>query len=95
MVAASKTLQLLSTAPALLQAGVLRRKALVAHLSTLTGEDNTLLQERREIEELMEAFNRGDDQVCEIGSLKWHGLLQGKLSLVNNGDAWMSINYSA
>ena len=95
VVAAGKKPLVLSTAAAFLQAGALRRKQIIADPSTSAGEGEKLLQECREIEELIEAFKRGEKQVCENWEFEMTWIVARKAILVNNGEAWMSTKYPA
>lgn len=93
VVAAGKKPLILSTIVAFLQAGVLRRKMVLADPHTPDSEGETLLQQSREIEELIESFKRGDDQICENWDFEMTWIVARKCILVSKGDAWMAAKY--
>ncbi|MCJ1263855.1 hypothetical protein MMC22_003725 [Lobaria immixta] len=95
LVAAGKKPLILSVVAELLGAGLVRRKAAIGDSSTPTGEGETLLQESREIEELIEALKHGGHQIRENWEFEMTWIVARKAILVNKSDAWMSVKHPA
>ena len=92
-IALSKTAAIHNAAVALLQAGVIRRKALVEASSVQKFEAEKLAREKQEIEELIEAIKCGDDQVADNWDMEMTWIVARKAITVNEGEAWMSAKY--
>lgn len=94
-VAAGKKPAIFSAAVVLLQESALRRKRIVADVSTPSCESEKLLIEIEEIEKLIEAIKCGEDQACNNWEIELTWIIARKALLVNNGDGWMSAKHPA
>ncbi|MCJ1404061.1 hypothetical protein MMC11_007286 [Xylographa trunciseda] len=92
-IARGKKAGIQTAAVALLQAGVNRRKALVENSSLPKSEAEKLAKEKQEIEELIDAVKRGDNEVSDNWDMEMTWIVARKAIIVNEGEAWMSAKY--
>jgi len=93
VIALGKKVGIQTAAVALLQAGVIRRKALMENLSLQKFEVEKLAKEKHEIEELIEAIKRGDSQVSDNWEMEMTWIVARKAIILNESEAWMSAKY--
>ncbi|MCJ1433647.1 hypothetical protein MMC27_003011 [Xylographa pallens] len=92
-IARGKKAGILGAMVVLLQAGVIRRKALVENSSLHRSKVKKLAKGKQETAELIEAIKRSDPQFSDNWDMEMTWIVARKSIIVNEGEAWMSVKY--